>query len=86
MNNSRKKLTGAALAIAAAGLFGTTALTSTLASAADAQVQCWGVNSCKGHNDCKTANNDCKGMGSCAGQGFLFMNKSDCMEKGGTIK
>ncbi|ABC33246.1 conserved hypothetical protein [Hahella chejuensis KCTC 2396] len=86
MNQSQKKLTGAALAIAAAGFFGTAALTSTTAVAAEAQVHCWGVNSCAGHNDCKTANNDCKGMGSCQGQGFLSMTADECKAKGGTVK
>ncbi|AJQ96588.1 hypothetical protein [Gynuella sunshinyii] len=86
MNNSRNKLTGAALAIAAASLFTTTALTSGLVSAKSAEVQCWGVNTCKGHNDCKTASNDCKGMGSCKGQGFLKMDKDLCANLGGTVK
>ena len=37
-------------------------------SHATAQVACYGVNSCKGTSDCKTAHNDCKGMNSCKGQ------------------
>jgi uncharacterized membrane protein len=46
--------------------------------AADAKIKCEGVNSCKGHGDCKTAQNDCKGQNSCGGKGFLMMTKAEC--------
>lgn len=57
----------------------------TTAVAADAKVQCMGVNSCKGHSDCKTASSSCKGLNSCKGQGFLELTKEECMEQGGTF-
>jgi len=47
---------------------------------------CYGVNKCKGHNDCKTANNDCKGMASCKGQGFVAMPVKACGDIGGENK
>ncbi len=83
MDHSRR-LTGAALAMLAAG-----ALLSAPASqalAADAKkVHCEGVNSCKGHNDCKSARNECKGKGACKGQGFLVMTADECKAKGGKV-
>ncbi len=48
------------------------------------QVQCFGVNACKGHNDCKTADNACKGQGSCKGKGFVDLTKLSCSNVGGT--
>jgi len=71
-----KNTTGAALATAAAMLFGT-AFVGT-AAAADATVHCTGVNACKGHSACKSANNSCKGQNACKGKGFLEMSKADC--------
>ena len=47
-------------------------------SASDAKVKCEGVNSCKGHGECKSAANSCKGQNGCAGKGFLMMSKTDC--------
>lgn len=78
------KTGGAALAIAAAGLFGCAPQATTTAQSSD--VECWGVNKCKGYNDCKTASNACKGHASCKGQGFVLMSKHACEEIGGTIK
>jgi hypothetical protein len=72
----RKNNTGVAIATAAAMLFGT-AFVGT-AAAADANVHCTGVNSCKGQSACKSANNSCKGQNSCKGKGFLEMSKADC--------
>ena len=71
-----KKLGGAAIATAAALLFGT--VTVSTASAAEATVQCMGVNACKGQSACKSAQHACKGMNSCKGQGFLMMTKAQC--------
>ena len=76
MNNSIKA-SGAAIATAAALLFGT--LTAAPASAADdAKVKCEGVNSCKGTSACATAKNSCQGQNSCKGQGFVLLSKGDC--------
>jgi len=73
---------GVAFALAAATMF---AGVVTQASAADAQVHFYGVNACKGQNDCKTKDHACKGMGSCKGQGFKAMTKSACEKAGGKI-
>jgi hypothetical protein len=71
-----KKVGGAAIATAAALLFGSFAVTT--AHADEAKVKCMGVNACKGQSACKSAQHACKGMNSCKGQGFLEMSKADC--------
>jgi len=65
------KMSGAAIATAAALLFST-------ASAEDAKIQCTGVNGCKGQSACKTAENSCKGQNTCKGKGFLELTQKDC--------
>ena len=80
-----KKVTGVALAIAAAGLFlGGTA--GTASAAETAKVHCVGLNACKGTSDCKTASNACKGQNECKGQGFTAMTEKDCKAQGGKIE
>ncbi len=80
------KSTGAALAIAAASLVGCASDTATGKSvSATNDVHCYGVNRCKGHNDCKTASNACKGHASCKGQGFISMPASSCDHVGGKV-
>ena len=49
------------------------------------KVHCYGVHSCKGNTDCKTAENSCKGMNACKGHGFKGMQAKECMDKGGVI-
>ena len=48
-------------------------------------VHCYGVNICKGHNDCKTADNACKGQASCQGQGFVGTTAKSCPDIGGKV-
>lgn len=75
--NSSIKASGAAIATAAALLFGT--LTATTASGAEeAKVKCAGVNSCKGHSACATAQNACQGQNSCKGKGYLALTQAEC--------
>ena len=86
-----QKLTGIALATAAAALFATGAMMSTTVqaadmSAADMSVHCTGVNACKGTSECKTAKNDCKGHNSCKGQGWVTKDSAkDCEAAGGKV-
>jgi len=59
---------------------------SVPATAADAKVvHCYGVNSCKGESDCKTAKNDCKGQNSCKGHGFKELTSKACTAQGGSL-
>ena len=70
------KLTGLALATAAAGMF---AITTALPVAAQgANVKCEGVNACKGQGGCKTAGSSCKGQNSCKGKGWVEMTQAEC--------
>jgi len=81
------KLTGAALAIAAAGLVYADSMPAPTAAAETADlVHCYGVNACKGHNDCKTASNACGGHASCKGTGFVGMPAKACADTGGQQK
>lgn len=52
---------------------------------ADDMVHCYGLHSCKGNSDCKTAEHECKGMNACKGHGFKAMKAGQCLTKGGTI-
>lgn len=72
-----KKLTGIALAVAAAGMFVTAGVGSAVA-AEDGKIHCEGVNACKGKSDCKTAKNACKGQNACKGKGYVSMSEKDC--------
>ena len=49
------------------------------------QVSCFGINSCKGHGSCKSAQNDCKGKNACKGQGNTVTSAEDCNAKGGKV-
>jgi len=77
-----RKTTGIALAVAAAGLF-TLAPVSVTMAGSDANVHCYGVNKCKGNNDCKTASNSCKGQSGCKGKGFVAVSQEACDKLGG---
>ncbi len=80
-------MSGAALALVAAGLASSMA-SQPAQAAAEKKVtlqHCAGVNSCKGHNDCGTATNACKGQGSCKGQGFVAATAAACADIGGNI-
>jgi hypothetical protein len=77
-----KKLTGIALATAAAGLF-VTATVPAFAAKHEGNVNCMGVNGCKGKGDCATATNACKGQNSCKGKGIVMMSAKDCKAKDG---
>jgi hypothetical protein len=79
-----KKLTGLALAAAAATMFA--AAPVAMAAKHEGQVHCTGVNACKGKSDCKTASNACKGMNACKGKGMNVMSEKDCTAKGGKIE
>jgi hypothetical protein len=80
-----KRVSGAALAVAAAGLF-LGGAAATVSAAGTAQIHCVGVNACKGQSDCKTANSSCKGHNECKGQGFVAMTEKECTAVGGKIE
>ena len=74
---------------ATAALLALSALSPTapaLAKGEVAKVHCYGVNTCKGTSDCKTAKNECKGMNDCKGHGFKEMTAQQCTTAGGTLE
>lgn len=82
---NNKKLVGATLAVAAALSMASVPITSAVAAGTSAEVQCFGINACKGEGSCKGANNACKGQNSCKGKGFVIKsNADDCTNAGGT--
>jgi hypothetical protein len=86
--NVKSVTKGVAIAIAAAGLVSgcqSQPASSTQQASTDL-VHCYGVNACKGHNDCKTASNACAGHASCKGHGFVAMPSKACGDVGGEIK
>ncbi|MFZ5616475.1 MAG: hypothetical protein ACOZAA_04025 [Pseudomonadota bacterium] len=58
---------------------------SGIAVASADKVHCYGVNSCKGTADCKTAANECKGQNACKGHGFKASAAGECLTGGGVI-
>lgn len=89
MNKTLKtQFSGVSLALAAASLAAcTTPNADSEAAVAAANttdlVHCYGVNVCKGHNACKTAENACAGQASCKGTGFVAMPSKACADVGG---
>ncbi len=82
--NTAKKISGVALAAAAATMF---ALAPMSASAASNKAgKCIGINSCKGTSACATATTSCAGQNSCKGQGWVKATKSECEDKGGKFE
>jgi hypothetical protein len=77
-----KRITGALLATAAAGMFAVAAVPT--AQSAEGNVMCAGVNACKGHGACKGASNACKGQNACKGHGVVAMSEDACKAIGGT--
>jgi hypothetical protein len=75
---------GAALAAAAAVLM-MSATVPVAPAAADYKVKCFGLNSCKGHGQCKSLGNSCAGQNSCKGKGVLMMGKATCLSKHGSL-
>ncbi|MEK6212016.1 MAG: hypothetical protein AABM64_16880 [Pseudomonadota bacterium] len=81
-----KAFSGAALAVAAAGLFLSGTPGVVAADTKEAKVQCAGVNACKGKSECSSAKNGCSGQNACKGQGWMSMSEKQCLEKGGKVE
>ena len=84
--NAMKAFSGAALAVAAAGLFLSGMAGVAAAEPKEAKVQCAGVNACKGKSECATATSACNGQNACKGQGWVSMTEKQCLEKGGKVQ
>ena len=79
------RLTGIALAAAAAAVFAAAPLTANAGGhEAPPQGKCVGGNACQGQSACQTANSSCQGQNACKGQGFTMSTEAECDEAGGT--
>ncbi len=62
---------------------------SLVAQAADKaggeKVRCAGINECKGHGSCASAEHSCAGKNSCKGQGWVETSTAECSQKGGKV-
>ena len=84
MSNMRT-ISGASLAAAAALLL-VAGCSSSSNSTQSAEVQCSGINACKGQGACKSATNSCKGQAACKGQGWLpTASAEECTAQGGKV-
>ncbi len=71
--------------LAAAGVF----LRGPQAQAAEEgseAVHCYGINKCQGTGDCGGKGHSCAGQNACNGQGYLELDKDDCLRiEGGRL-
>lgn len=72
--------TAALIAVSAAAV-----TAPAVAATGEKLVHCYGINTCKGTSDCKTATTDCKGQNECKGQGFKEMTAKACAAAGGSL-
>lgn len=84
----KSSMTGIAIALAAASMAACAYTGGGKAATGNTTdlVHCYGVNKCKGMNDCKTAGNACGGKASCKGHGFVAMPSKACADVGGKQK
>jgi uncharacterized membrane protein len=81
----RQRTRRALLASAAAGFV--LAATMGAPSVAHAEeVECHGINKCKGTGECGGKGHSCAGHNECAGQGWIKLEKEKCLKiKGGRL-
>jgi uncharacterized membrane protein len=87
MDRKTKVLLTASVAglLAAAGWAGQAQAQEEQQSAA-AKVPCYGVNKCQGVGACGGKGHSCHGQNTCAGQGYLELEKDDCLKiQGGRL-
>jgi hypothetical protein len=84
MNFKQKVLLGAALTGMISGT--ATANQSGDMGPKGGNVECYGVNSCKGKGECGGKDHGCAGMNECKGKGWISLSPQECEEKGGTYK
>ena len=81
-----KACTALAAAAAAFALLSSGLPLTGAAAMKDGGVKCAGINSCKGHSECKTATHECKGHNSCKGDGWVTKKSAEaCVAEGGKV-
>ena len=76
----------ALLASAAAGLLVAAAAIGMPSTVHAEDVECYGVNKCKGTGECGGKGHSCHGKNECAGQGWIKLDKEKCLKiKGGRL-
>lgn len=85
MTTSKTALSLAAVAAVMALSNFAASSTASAQGAKDANVHCYGVNSCKGMSDCKSGKHECKAMNDCKGQGFKELSAKACTAQGGSL-
>ena len=73
-NGASFAATAALIAVSAAAV-----TAPAVAATGEKLVHCYGINTCKGTSDCKTATSDCKG------HGFKEMTAKQCTAAGGSL-
>ena len=78
---------GVMVAGAVAALIASGSLTARAADEkAGGEVQCAGVNACKGQGSCAGEGHSCAGKNSCKGQGWVKASSAkECADKGGKV-
>ena len=76
----------ALLAASVAGLLAAVGASLTAPVAHAEGAPCYGVNKCKGAGDCGGKGHSCAGQNACKGQGYLDLDKEDCLRiEGGRL-
>jgi hypothetical protein len=86
--NTSSVTKGTLIAASVAALFGCATNKPAAAPSGEtvASVRCAGINSCKGHGECATADHSCGKHTPCKGQGWLTVDSAEeCAAKGGTV-
>ena len=80
------RLSGTAIAMAAAALFAGGHGLGTVSAADDTKVKCVGANACKGKSECATEKNACATQNACKGRGWITLTEKECRTHGGVAE
>lgn len=83
---SWKKGAAIAAAVGVAFVAGYESVKLATPTAAEADVRCFGINSCKATTACSTKWNACNGQNACKGKGWLYVrSERECRQVGGVL-
>lgn len=80
-SNKKKML----LAASVAGLLAVSGVAMSAGNVFAEDVNCAGVNACKGMGDCGGKGNSCAGKNACKGTGWVKTSTDVCSKIGGTV-